>query len=73
MTQPRNVSEAQASEVHAIFPAEPSAGLIRPAISANLSLAGMRYLGPTLATTLASTSPLFGAAFGILWLGEVLN
>jgi len=31
LTQPRNVSEAQASEVHAIFPAEPSAGLIRPA------------------------------------------
>ncbi len=31
MTQPRYFSEAQASKVHAIFPAEPSAGLICPA------------------------------------------
>ena len=48
-------------------------GLFRPALSANLALAGMKFLGPTLSSTLTSTAPLFGAAFGILWLGEVLT
>ncbi len=48
-------------------------GLIRPAISANLSVAAIRYIGPTLTTALAATSPLFGAAFGILILGEMLT
>ena len=48
-------------------------GLFRPALSANLALFGMKYLGPTLAGTLTSTSPLFGAALGILWLGEALT
>ncbi|MHA1151703.1 MAG: EamA family transporter [Alphaproteobacteria bacterium] len=48
-------------------------GLFRPAISANLAVAGMRFLGPTLASTLSSTSPLFGAALGVLWLGESLS
>jgi drug/metabolite transporter (DMT)-like permease len=48
-------------------------GLFRPGISVNLALAGMRYLGPTLVATLTSTSPLFAAALGILWLGEMLN
>jgi drug/metabolite transporter, DME family len=48
-------------------------GCFRPAVSANLSLAGMRHLGPTLASTLTSTAPFFGAGLGIFWLGEVLN
>lgn len=48
-------------------------GLFRPAVSANLALAGMRYLGPTISTTLTSTSPFFGAALGVFWLGEVLT
>ena len=48
-------------------------GLFRPAVSANLSVMGMRYLGPTLSTTLASTAPLFGTAMGVLWLGEVVT
>jgi drug/metabolite transporter (DMT)-like permease len=48
-------------------------GLFRPAVSANLAVAGMRYLGPTLGSTLSSTSPLFGAALGVLWLGESLT
>ncbi len=48
-------------------------GLFRPAVSANLAVAGMRYLGPTLASTLSSTSPLFAAALGVLWLGESLT
>lgn len=48
-------------------------GLFRPALSANLAVAGMRYLGPTLATTLSSVSPVFSVAMGVLWLGEALN
>ena len=48
-------------------------GLFRPAVSANLALAGMRFLGPTLSSTLTSTSPLFGVALGILCLGEILT
>jgi drug/metabolite transporter, DME family len=48
-------------------------GCFRPAISANFSLAGMRYLGPTLSSTLTSTAPFFGAALGVFWLGEDLT
>ncbi len=48
-------------------------GLFRPALSANLAVAGMRHLGPTLSSTLASTSPLFGTAMGILILGEMFT
>lgn len=48
-------------------------GVFRPALSANLSVMGIRFLGPTLSSTLASTSPLFGTALGILWLGESLT
>jgi len=48
-------------------------GLFRPALSASLAVTGMRYLGPTLSSTLASTSPLFGSALGVLWLGEVIT
>ena len=48
-------------------------GVIRPFISSNLALAGVTYLGPTLATTLAATSPFFGAMLGVFWLGEVMT
>jgi drug/metabolite transporter (DMT)-like permease len=48
-------------------------GLFRPALSANLAVAGLRYLGPTISSTLASTSPLFGTAMGILILGEAFT
>jgi len=48
-------------------------GLFRPAISANLALAGVRRLGPTLASTLGATTPLFGALFGVALLGEQLT
>ncbi|MDE0809918.1 MAG: DMT family transporter [Alphaproteobacteria bacterium] len=48
-------------------------GCFRPAVSANLALAGMRHLGPTLSSTLTSTAPFFGAALGVFWLGEVLT
>jgi drug/metabolite transporter, DME family len=49
------------------------AGIIRPSVSANLSVAGTRFLGPTLSSTLGSTTPLFGAALGIFWLGEAFT
>ena len=48
-------------------------GLIRPALSANLGTAGIRYLGPTLSGTLSSTAPFFGVTLGVLWLGEQLT
>lgn len=48
-------------------------GLFRPVISANLALAGVKRLGPTLASTLNATTPLFGAVFGVALLGEELT
>ena len=50
-----------------------AAGLVRPFLSANLALAGTRYLGPTLAATIASTSPFFAALIGVFWLEESLT
>ena len=47
--------------------------IFRPSLSTNLVVAGTRYLGPTLSTTLSSTSPLFGAALGVWWLGVVFT
>ncbi len=49
------------------------AGLFRPSVSANLSVAGIRILGPTLSSTLSATAPIFGATLGVLWLGETLT
>ena len=48
-------------------------GLIRPALSANLAVASIHHLGPTMTGTLSAIAPVFGAAFGILWLGEILT
>lgn len=48
-------------------------GLFRPFLSANLAMAGTRYLGPTVSSTLAATSPLFGVALGVILLGERLG
>ena len=48
-------------------------GVFRPSLSANLSVSGTRFLGPTLSSALGSTSPLFGVALGVLWLGEVFT
>ncbi len=45
-------------------------GIFRPSLSANLAVSGTHYLGPTLSSTLSSTSPLFAAALGVWWLGE---
>ena len=48
-------------------------GLFRPFLSANFAMAGIRFLGPTLSTTLASTAPLFSALFAIALLGETIT
>ncbi len=48
-------------------------GLFRPVISANLALVAVRHLGPTLAATLTSTTPLFAAVLGVVLLGEILT
>ena len=48
-------------------------GLFRPLISANLGTASTRLVGPTIASTLSATSPLFGAALGVLILEETLT
>jgi len=48
-------------------------GLFRPFISVNLSINGVRMLGPTLSSALASTSPLWGAFFGLVFLSELIT
>lgn len=48
-------------------------GLFRPVISANLSIVGVRHLGPTLSSTLASTTPIFAAVLGVWLLGEAVS
>lgn len=48
-------------------------GIFRPVLSSNLAARGVHYLGPTLTSALASTTPLFGACFGVLLLGEALT
>ena len=48
-------------------------GVFRPSLSANFSVAATKFLGPTLSSTLSSTSPLFGAALGVWWLGEAFT
>lgn len=48
-------------------------GLFRPFLSANLAMAGTQHLGATISSTLASTSPLFGVALGVVLLGESLG
>jgi uncharacterized membrane protein len=45
-------------------------GLFRPFVSSNLSMAGTKYLGATISSTLSATSPLFGVALGVVLLGE---
>ena len=48
-------------------------GIFRPLISSNLSINGVRLLGPTLSSALASTSPFWGAFFGVVFLSEVVT
>ncbi len=48
-------------------------GFFRPFMSASLGAWGVRFLGPTLTSTVSATTPLFGAVFGVLLLGEHLT
>ncbi|NKB59326.1 MAG: EamA family transporter [Alphaproteobacteria bacterium] len=48
-------------------------GFFRPFMSASLGAWGVRYLGPTLTSTVSATTPFFGAGFGVLLLGEHLT
>lgn len=48
-------------------------GLFRPVLSANLSLAGVKRMGPTLASAFNAMGPLFAAVFAIALLGEQLT
>jgi DME family drug/metabolite transporter len=50
-----------------------SIGLFRPFISGNLAMVGTKILGPTVSSTMSSTSPLFGLLLGVLILGEALS
>ena len=48
-------------------------GIFRPSLSANLSVAGIKFLGPTLSSTMSSTTPVFAAILGIWFLGELFS
>ena len=48
-------------------------GLMMPLISSRLANASTQILGPTISTTVASVSPLFGMAFGVLVFGESID
>jgi drug/metabolite transporter (DMT)-like permease len=48
-------------------------GMFRPFISGNLAMAGVKRLGPTIASTMSATAPLFGLVFGVLLLGETVT
>ena len=56
-----------------VLPLFAAVGLFRPFISANLGMLGIRILGPTIASTLSATAPLFGLALGVLLLAEVIT
>ena len=48
-------------------------GLFRPALSLNLAVAGVKFLGPTLTSGLAATAPVFAAFFAIALLDEKMT
>ena len=48
-------------------------GLFRPALSVNLAMGSIKYMGPTLTSAIAATNPIFGVFFAVLLLGEVLS
>jgi DME family drug/metabolite transporter len=48
-------------------------GFFRPFLSASLGAWGVRFLGPTLTSTVSATTPFFGAGFGVFLLGEHLT
>ena len=48
-------------------------GIIRPALSTTLAISSIKIMGPTLTSTLTAVTPIFGAIFAILLLGEQLS
>ena len=48
-------------------------GLFRPALSLNLAVAGVKFLGPTITSGLAATAPVFAAFFAIALLDEKMT
>ena len=48
-------------------------GIIRPALSSALAITSIKMMGPTLTSALTAATPLFGALFAILLLGEQLT
>ena len=48
-------------------------GIIRPALSTTLAINSIKLMGPTLTSSLTAATPIFGALFAILILGERLT
>jgi len=48
-------------------------GIIRPALSSALAIQSIKMMGPTLTSSLTAATPIFGAIFAILILGEQLT
>ena len=48
-------------------------GVIRPALSTSLAISSIKLMGPTLTSSLTAVTPIFGAVFAILLLGEQLS
>jgi drug/metabolite transporter (DMT)-like permease len=48
-------------------------GIIRPSLSSALAINSIKLMGPTLTSSLTAATPIFGAAFAILILGEKLT
>lgn len=48
-------------------------GLFRPALSANMAMASVKMLGPSLTSGLAATAPVFAAFMGVAILGETMT
>jgi uncharacterized membrane protein len=50
-----------------------SVGLIRPVLSTMLATSSIKIMGPTLTSSLTAVTPIFGAIFAILVLGERMS
>jgi uncharacterized membrane protein len=48
-------------------------GIIRPVISTSLAISSIKMMGPTLTASLTAVTPIFGAMFAMLFLGERLS
>ena len=48
-------------------------GIIRPALSTMLATSSIKMMGPTLTSSLTAVTPIFGAIFAILILGERMS